>query len=165
MELQELAAWGELIGGVGSLVAAVAVVASLLFVGSQVRANTKMMRLAARQTLLESLQRNTLAAVENTDLAETLVAASRDETITPVQRVQLYQFLRSYTQSEQTYTYLRDHDLITAQEREGQLSVLRKTVSLPYYPEFWRRFSDEYEPEFIAVVDKMIEEGRNERSD
>ncbi len=158
MDIQELAAWGELIGGIGSFVAAIAVVASLLFVGSQVRANTKTMRLVARQTLLDSLQRNSMAAVENSPLAETFVAASRNEEITPVQRLQLYQFLRSYTQSEQTYTYLRAQDFITEEQRQGQLSVLRKTVSQHYYPEFWRRFSDEFEPEFAEVVDKMIAE-------
>jgi hypothetical protein len=160
MDLQELAAWGELIGGIGSLVGAIAVVASLLFVGSQVRSNTETMRLAAMQTLLDSLQRNSMAAIENPQLAETFVAASRNEEITPAQRLQLYQFLRSYTQSEQTYTYLRAHNFITEEQRRGQLSVLRKTVAQPYYPEFWRRFSDEYDPAFAAIIEKMIAEDK-----
>ena len=158
MELQELAAWGELIGGIGSFVAAIAVVASLLFVGSQVRSNTETMRLAATQTLLESTQLHSMAAIENPQLAETFVAASRNEEITPVQRLQLYQFLRSYTQSEQTYTYLRAHNFITEEQRQGQLNVLRKTVAQPYYLKFWQRFSDEYEPAFAATIEKMIAE-------
>ena len=37
MDIQNLAAWGEFLGGIGGLVAAVAVVASLIFVGSQIR--------------------------------------------------------------------------------------------------------------------------------
>ena len=160
MDLQELAAWGELIGGIGSFVGAFAVVASLLFVGSQVRSNTETMRLAAMQTLLDSLQRNSMAAIENPQLAETFVAASRDEEIAPVQRLQLYQFLRSFTQSAQTYTYLRAHNFITEEQHQGQLSILRKTVAQPYYPEFWRRFSDEYEPDFAAIIGKMIAEDK-----
>jgi hypothetical protein len=156
MDLQELAAWGELIGGIGSFVAAIAVVASLLFVGSQIRSNTETTRLVARQTLLESLQRNSMAAIENPQLAEIFVAASRNEEITPVQTLQLHQFLRSYTQSEQTYTYLRAHNFITEEQRQGQLNVLRKTVTQPYYSKFWRRHSDEYEPAFAASIEEMI---------
>ncbi len=41
MDLQTLAAFGEFIGGVGGLIAAFAVVASLVFVGIQIRASVR----------------------------------------------------------------------------------------------------------------------------
>ena len=41
MDLQTLAALGEFIGGVGGLIAAIAVVASLIFVGVQIRASNR----------------------------------------------------------------------------------------------------------------------------
>ena len=37
MDIQTLGAWGELLGGIGGLVAAIAVVGSLIFVGLQVK--------------------------------------------------------------------------------------------------------------------------------
>jgi hypothetical protein len=41
MDLQTLAALGEFVGGIGGLIAAVAVVASLVFVGIQIKASVK----------------------------------------------------------------------------------------------------------------------------
>lgn len=41
MDLESLAAIGEFIGGIGGLVAAIAVVASLIFVGMQIKASVK----------------------------------------------------------------------------------------------------------------------------
>ena len=41
MDLQTLAALGEFIGGIGGFVAAIAVVASLIFVGAQIRASNR----------------------------------------------------------------------------------------------------------------------------
>ena len=48
MDIQALSAWGELIGGV-------AVVASLVFVGVQVRNGTEASRAATRQAILDSM--------------------------------------------------------------------------------------------------------------
>ena len=36
MNLESLAAWGEFVGGIGGMIAAIAVVASLIFVGIQI---------------------------------------------------------------------------------------------------------------------------------
>lgn len=44
MDIQNLAAWGEFVGGISGLVAAFAVVGSLLFVGIQLRASVKQSR-------------------------------------------------------------------------------------------------------------------------
>ncbi|MDJ0785910.1 MAG: hypothetical protein QNK05_03835 [Myxococcota bacterium] len=44
MDLGELAAWGEFLGGIGGIVAAAAVVASLIFVGVQLRASVNQAR-------------------------------------------------------------------------------------------------------------------------
>jgi hypothetical protein len=41
MDLASLAAWGEFIGGVGGVIAALAVVASLVFVGVQIRSSLR----------------------------------------------------------------------------------------------------------------------------
>ena len=44
MDLQTLAALGEFIGGIGGFIAAVAVVASLIFVGMPIRASNRQAR-------------------------------------------------------------------------------------------------------------------------
>lgn len=51
MELEALAAWGEFLGGIGGLVAAIAVIASLVFVGVQIRASVRQSRVDSYSTV------------------------------------------------------------------------------------------------------------------
>ena len=162
MDIQVLGAWGELIGGIGGLVAAIAVVASLIFVGLQVRTNTEMLRLTARQAMQESVQRNGLVITEHEEFADIVLRAARNEEISPADKLRLFQYLRSYCQSASLYHYFAKQGLITEPEHRGQLEVLTKTVRQPYFPDFWRRFGNEFEPEFAAVVEGLLQLANSE---
>ncbi len=91
MDIQAIGAWGELIGGISGLVAAIAVVGSLVFVGLQVRNNTETLRLTARQAMLESVQRNGLCITEDAEFADIVVRGSKGETLGPVERLRMNQ--------------------------------------------------------------------------
>ena len=156
MDIQLLGAWGEFIGGISGLVGAVAVVATLIFVGLQVRTNTETLRVAARQSMQESVQRNGLIITENAEFANIVYRASREEDVTAIEKLRLFQYLRSYCQSAALYHYFASQGLITEQHHQRQLEVLVKTVLQPYFPDFWRRFRDEFEPEFSAVIEGLL---------
>ena len=66
MELQTLAALGEFVGGIGGLIAAIAVVASLVFVGIQIKASVKQASVDSYSTVT-SLWTNFTNAVAATD--------------------------------------------------------------------------------------------------
>ena len=51
MSLETLAAWGEFIGGIGGLIAAIAVVASLIFVGVQIRSSVRQANVDSYSTI------------------------------------------------------------------------------------------------------------------
>ena len=51
MDLETLAAWGEFIGGIGGLIAAIAVVASLIFVGVQIRSSVRQANVDSYSTI------------------------------------------------------------------------------------------------------------------
>ena len=55
MDIQNLAAWGEFLGGIGGLVAAAAVVASLIFVGSQIHHSANAAQATVRHAIAESV--------------------------------------------------------------------------------------------------------------
>ena len=55
MDIQNLAAWGQFLGGIGGLVAAVAVVASRIFVGSQIRHSANAAQATVRHAITESV--------------------------------------------------------------------------------------------------------------
>jgi hypothetical protein len=54
MEIQELGAWGELIGGVASVVAAIAVVATLIYLARQIQQNTTSAKSSAYAAFIAS---------------------------------------------------------------------------------------------------------------
>jgi hypothetical protein len=55
MDIQNLAAWGEFLGGIGGLIAAVAIVVSLMFVGSQIRHSANASQATVRHAVSESV--------------------------------------------------------------------------------------------------------------
>lgn len=55
MDVQDLGAWGEFIGGISGSIAAIAVVASLIYVGVQLRQSTMVAKAAARQATSDAI--------------------------------------------------------------------------------------------------------------
>lgn len=66
MDIHSLAAWGEFIGGIGGLIAAFAIIASLVFVGMQIRASVRQARVDSYSTVT-SLWTNFTNAIAATD--------------------------------------------------------------------------------------------------
>ena len=54
MDIQAIAAWGELFGGIGGVVAGVGVIATLLYLARQIQQNTKSVQSANFSTWLDS---------------------------------------------------------------------------------------------------------------
>ena len=67
MDLQSLAAWGEFLGGIGGVVAAFAVVASLIFVGIQIRASVRQSRVDSYTQITDLWTNFTNATVSSGD--------------------------------------------------------------------------------------------------
>ena len=67
MDIQYLAAWGEFLGGIGGLIAAIAVVGSLVFVGIQLRASVRQSSVDSYTQITELWTNFTNATAANTD--------------------------------------------------------------------------------------------------
>lgn len=67
MTLETLAAWGEFVGGIGGLVAAIAVVASLIFVGMQIKASVRQASVDSYSTITSLWTNFTNAVAANED--------------------------------------------------------------------------------------------------
>ena len=74
MDIMELGAIGELVGGV-------AVVASLVYVGLQVRQSTQTTRAASHHATIDSLREWSLSIVEDNDVADLWLKGNADSTL------------------------------------------------------------------------------------
>lgn len=78
MDLESLAAWGEFIGGVGGVVAALAVVASLVFVGIQLRASLRQSNADSYSTVTSLWAEFTSAVAASDESWEIFYGGMRD---------------------------------------------------------------------------------------
>ena len=67
MNLDTLAAWGEFVGGIGGLIAAIAVVGSLVFVGMQIKASVRQASVDSYSTITSLWTNFTNAVAANED--------------------------------------------------------------------------------------------------
>ena len=78
MDLQSLAALGEFVGGVGGLIAAIAVVGSLVFVGIQIKASVRQARVDSYSTVTSLWTGFTNAVASNEDTWNVFHGGIRD---------------------------------------------------------------------------------------
>ena len=78
MDIQTLAAVGEFIGGIGGLIAAIAVVASLVFVGMQIKASVKQASVDSYSTITSLWTNFTNAVAANDESWEIFYGGIRD---------------------------------------------------------------------------------------
>ena len=78
MDIQTLAAVGEFIGGIGGLIAAIAVVASLVCVGMQIKASVKQARVDSYSTVTSLWTNFTNAVAANGESWEVFYEGIRD---------------------------------------------------------------------------------------
>ena len=94
MDIQALGAWGELIGGVSGLVAALAVVGSLVFVGLQIKHSTDIARASARQAVTDSVVNYLMRGICDDVLSEAFRKNMAGESIDDPERFQINRFNR-----------------------------------------------------------------------
>jgi len=80
MDIQLIGAWGELIGGISGLVAALGVIATLLYLARQIQQNTKSVQSANYATWIESMSGVHSIHMQITDFVEEAMHDSRELT-------------------------------------------------------------------------------------
>ena len=78
MDIQTLAALGEFVGGIGGLIAAVAVVASLVFVGMQIKASVTQASVDSYSTVTSLWTNFTNAVAANDESWQVFYSGIRD---------------------------------------------------------------------------------------
>ena len=78
MNIQDLAAWGEFLGGIGGLIAAAAVVGSLIFVGRQLQTTARQSSVDSYTQITELWTNFTNAVAANEDAWRVFYEGMRD---------------------------------------------------------------------------------------
>jgi hypothetical protein len=145
MNWNALAAIAEVLG-------ALAVLASLIYLATQIRQSTQMMKSSIRQQLTTSTQNVVFKMMDN---AETLAKMQEKETLTPGEQVRMSLLLRAAFRGFEDAAYQYHHGLLDVSEWSGRLANMRSSLSIPAAREQWLATRSEYSENLQRTLDPL----------
>lgn len=144
------------IGAVSEVIAAVAVVVSLVYLATQIRQATKIARATTRNAIAESAQALSQDVIENADMAEIFVKHLNGEELNAVEMLRMqgrcYRDMRHW---ENIYYQVRE-GLLTEEEWSGFRRNLAALFEIGAYREYWASESDLYSDAFREQIDNLL---------
>ena len=150
MTIQEL-------GSLGELVAAIATVATLIYLALQIRHNTQATRSTSFHAISDSMNHVNVSVAQNPGLARIWLAGSADRSsLTDEERYQYDLVLLSYFHVFETMHYQArvgagEKNLLVAEERS-----LAALLSTPGVREWWAENPYAFGPEFRSYLERFL---------
>ena len=156
MTIQEL-------GSLGELVAAIATVATLIYLALQIRRNTQATRAGSFHAISDSMNHVNVSVAQNPELARIWVVGSADRgTLSEQERLQYDNVLLSYFHVFETMFFQArvgagEGDLVLAEERS-----IRTVLSTPGVREWWTENPYAFGTDFRGYIDRLAASPLNE---
>ena len=141
------------------IIAGFAVLASLLFVGVQIRQNTRSQKVVAVNSLTAAIAAINVPAMESPALGEALSRAFQDwGSATREQRIVAHFFLFSFFKLSESAWYQRKNDVLDEEQWVGWETLLRAMYHSKGVKEGWWQYrKDAYSPQFQAHLARTEE--------
>ena len=150
MNIMELGAIGELLGGV-------AVVASLVYVGLQIRQNTAATRAASHHAVTDSFNEINLSLAREPALAEVWCRGSQTRVgLSDDERIRFDLFLLSYLRVFETLFYQSQVGAAEPRLMEAEERSLESMFALPGYREWWHENPYALDATFRSYVESFF---------
>jgi hypothetical protein len=149
-----LAAWGEFLGGI-------AVVASLLYLASQIRQNSRQMRAAtASATSQIVFQDNALIAQDHPDLNRIYWdGLSAPDSLSEADRRRFDPLLATVMESNRQLLRFARDGLVSPEVWEEQEKGMRWFAQQPGFQQWWARWLGNFGGDCVKTFDDLIREG------
>jgi len=153
MDIITLAAWGEFLGGI-------AVVVSLVYLASQIRQNSKLLRASTASATTATSADFSSLVVQDSEVARILREGMADRSSLSEDDMQRFDALlgMAFTANNQEYQFFVD-GVVARSIWENRTLALRRQLRLPGFRQWWTEWGDIYPEEFQNVIDGLIREG------
>ena len=153
LDITTLAAWGEFLGGI-------AVVVSLIYLASQIRQNSRLVRASTASATSATNADFSSLVVQDSDVARIFREGMADRSSLSEDDTQRFDMLlgMGFTSWNQEYQFVSD-GVIGRSVWENRMGTMRRVLPLPGYRQWWTEWGDLYSDEFRRLVDGMIREG------
>jgi hypothetical protein len=153
----------EALGAVANVLAAIGVIATLVYLSVQIRQNTKAVRSSSIQNLVQSFSTTAQAAVENEYIVPLLLKANAgSDGLSEEERGRLhFWFIMTFRRFEGVY-FQRDLGIVDAQVIDGfersHLAILTSKSAQTW----WANSKGIFNSGFVCYVEDLLEKGAPE---
>ena len=140
MDIQTLAAWGEFIGGIGGLLAAFAVIASLVFVGMQIRSSVRQASVDSYSTVTELWTNFVNATAANDETWRFFYEGIRDyDALAPIEKARFNFLIGMYFGIQDTIMVHEHHGVWKNPDTyQRALDESYRIFTMPGVQSWWR---------------------------
>ena len=146
----------ETIYYVGQTVSVVAIIASLVFVGLQIRQNTHAQLSSSDMASNDGNRDLMLALLKDADLAKLIMAGLRDELEDPVDRYRFAEWARHVTESHMTFFVQNERGTVTSEVFDYWSKTVDRMCQQPGYVAEYRRLRDRLKPSYRDYMDAKM---------
>ena len=150
----------EALGALANLLAAIGVIATLIYLSIQIRQNTKAVRSSSIQNLVQSFSTTAQAAVENEYIVPLLLKANAgSDNLSEQERGRLhFWFIMTFRRFEGVY-FQRDLGIVDAEVIDGfersHISILTSKSAQSW----WANSKAIFNSGFVSYVEDLLEKG------
>ena len=142
------------IAQIAEVIAAVAVVVSLIYVGTEVQSNTSAVRGAAMQAIATTDANALMTIAADAELSEIIRVGQQDPSqLNPADAFRYRLYMRQFWLSFQNIYQQSELGLIDSSVWQSYVSVICGVWSRPGTRETWSNHVNVLEPSFVAVVE------------
>jgi hypothetical protein len=153
LDITTLAAWGEFIGGI-------AVVVSLIYLASQIRQNSKLLRASTASATIAAFNDTSGLMAQDSEVARIFWDGMSDRSSLPEADRRRFDPLAGmlFNQWNQEYQFFAD-GVLGAAVWEHRTRAMRRLLRQSGISQHWREYREDYPDEFGGFVDALIREG------
>lgn len=147
----------EAISAIGDVVGALGVIASLIFVGAQIRQSAKATKASAYQELVSQIIAANLVHIENPDLIRIIDRSIAGEKLSAVEHVQYLALIMSALRLAQSAYYQSRLGLLDDENLESVVYHLLRHLLTDTGRSVWADYSAHSEPGFRKFVEDRLD--------
>jgi hypothetical protein len=142
---------------IASVVSAVSLVVSVIYVSIQIRHNTRAVRATAFQQVVDSFAGISLEIAKDRDFVDLYSRASQEfASLSDVERAQYSFMLLSFLRRAENVFFQTEIQLLQNEHWSGIRDSIKAIVAPPGAQDCWRTIRSRLNPEFRTFVDTLI---------
>jgi hypothetical protein len=144
----------DALGAIAALLGSIGVIATLAYLSAQIRQNTAVMKVTAKQN--QSALTHSLLQTA-TEHADVLIKWNDPESLSETEKFQSLLLARDAFRGWEFYCYLRDAGMLDNSEWEGLLISISKFAARPFMKLAYDDMRSELSPSLRRVLDPLIQ--------